>query len=150
MSLADLAVREVDFAQPDETAWQAAVRMRQRAVGSLVVVNAAREPIGILTDRDLMERVLAERADPSVVLVRDVMTRDPVTVTADTSLVRALATMREGCFRRLPIVDASGSLVGLVSLDDILIRLAEELGHIGQLVRGETPRGFAESPSRWE
>jgi CBS domain-containing protein len=152
MSVASFYVRSVDLAKPNETAWQAAVRMRQRAVGSLVVVNEAKQPIGIVTDRDLMERVVAEARDPSSTLVEAVMTRDPMTIAEDESLQVALPRMRRGGFRRLPVVDRQGSLVGLVSMDDILMLVSEELAQIGQLVRRETPQGVADELvlSRWE
>lgn len=145
MTIGQYCIHEVDVAQPNEAAWQAALRMRQRAVGTLVVVNEAKVPIGILTDRDLMERVLAENLDPGSTTVRDVMTADPTTIRADEEVQVALPRMRRGGFRRLPVVDQSGSLVGLVSMDDVLMRLADDLAQIGQLIKRETPRGVAET-----
>ena len=59
MTVGRICVREVDFADPSETAWQAAERMRERAVGALVVLNDETEPSGSVTDRDLVERVIA-------------------------------------------------------------------------------------------
>jgi CBS domain-containing protein len=152
MTIGSICVRNVDLVQQDETAWQAAVRMRQRAVGTLVVVNPERQPIGIITDRDLMERVIAEDRDPRTTLVRTVMTRDPATIGEDESIRAALPLMRlEGC-RRLLVVDRAGSLVGLVSLDDLLMLLGDEMAQIGRVVRGETPKGIADEPvlSRWD
>jgi CBS domain-containing protein len=152
MTIAKICIRDVDTAKEEETVWQAAVRMRQRAVGTLVIVNAAGQPIGIVTDRDLMERVVADARDPSSTLVRKIMTSDPTTITEDEPIQVALPRMRRGGFRRLPVVNGQGTLVGLVSMDDILMLLSEELAQIGQLVKRETPRGVAEVPvlSRWE
>ena len=144
MTAGEFCVREVDLVQPDETAWQAAVRMRQRVVGSLVALDDARQPIGIITDRDLMERVLAAGKDPSVTLARDVMTPRPTTIAEEQSVWRALELMREGRFRRLPVVDQNGALAGLLTLDDVLMLLAEGMAHIGETVRRETPQGVAE------
>jgi len=126
--------------------------MRQRAVGTLVILNADRQPIGIITDRDLMERVVAEARDATNTLVGDIMTRDPMTIAEDDPIQVALPRMRRGGFRRLPVVDREGSLVGLVSMDDILMLVSEEMAQIGQLVRLETPLGVAEEPilSRFE
>jgi CBS-domain-containing membrane protein len=75
-----------------------------------------------------------------------------MTIAEDEPIQVALPRMRRGGFRRLPVVDREGSLVGLVSMDDILMLLSEELAQIGQLVKRETPRGVAEEPvlSRWE
>ena len=152
MTIANICVRDVDRAEVEETACQAAIRMRQRAVGTLVIVNAARQPIGIITDRDIMERVVAEARDATNTLVGDIMSRDLMTIAEDEPIQVALPRMRRGGFRRLPVVDREGSLVGLVSMDDILMLLSEELAQIGQLVKRETPRGVAEEPvlSRWE
>jgi CBS domain-containing protein len=147
MSVGRICVRDVDLADADETVRQAANRMHQRAVGTLVILNAANEPIGIVTDRDLMERVLAEGRDPRTTLVGNVMTSDPRTVSEDASIESALSLMRSGRFRRLPVVDRDGRLVGLISLDDVLMLLAEEFTRIGQLLERETPSGVAaESP----
>ena len=146
MTAGRICTREVDLADCDENVWQAAVRMRQRAVGTLVIVNEAKEPTGIVTDRDLMERVLAEAKDPRHTLVEDVMTRDPTTIAEDEPINVALPRMRRGGFRRLLVVDRKGSLVGLLSMDDVLMRLAEEISQVGQLIKRETPRGVAEEP----
>jgi CBS domain-containing protein len=152
MTVANYCAREVDVAEAHETAWQAAIRMRQRAVGTLVVVNAARRPVGIITDRDLMERVVAENGDASATLVRTIMTRDPTTIGEDDSIEEALRLMRSEGVRRLPVTDRTGQLVGLVSMDDILMLLSHELEQIGGLIRRETPQFVAHEPlvSRWD
>jgi CBS domain-containing protein len=143
MSVGRICVREVDLVDENETVWRAAERMHQRAVGSLVIVNDSQKPVGILTDRDLVERVLARANDPNTTLVRDVMTADLTTISEKASVESALALMRSGCFRRLPVVDAEGKLVGLLSLDDVLMLLAEEFALIGQILERETPGGVA-------
>jgi CBS domain-containing protein len=152
MTIAKICVRNVDLANPDETAWEAAVRMRQRAVGTLVVVDEWKQPIGILTDRDIMERVVAEGVDGNTVPVGVIMTCEPTTIYEHEPIQLAITRMQKGGFRRLPVVNNEGALVGLVSMDDILMLLAGELAQLGQLVRRETPQAFAEEPvlSRWE
>ena len=152
MSIRSICTREIDAARPHENVWQAAVRMRQRAVGTLVVVNAERQPIGIVTDRDLMERVLAAGRDPNETTVRDVMTPDPTTIWVKESVETALALMRDGGLRRLPVVNADGVLVGILSLDDVLMLMGEEMAQVGEMLRRETPGGIASEPvlSRWE
>ncbi len=74
MSVRRICVREVDSAQPNESVAVAAQRMHQRAVGTLVVVNGASQVVGIVTDRDLVSRVLAKGLSPSETSVQDVMT----------------------------------------------------------------------------
>ena len=140
MSVGRICNREVDTARPAESVYVIAERMHQRAVGSLVVVNDASEPIGIVTDRDLVARVLAKGASPIETKLRDVMTPGPKTISEESPIESALALMRKGSFRRLPVVDPDHKLVGLVSLDDILMLLAGEFTQVGRLLEHETPR----------
>jgi CBS domain-containing protein len=144
MSVGRICIRDVDVAGVGESAWRAAERMHQRGVGTLVVVSPDRKPIGIVTDRDLVERVLAKNADAHETKVGAVMTGNPVTITEPSSIESALRMMRSGRFRRLPVVNGKGQLVGLLSLDDVLMLLAEEIGDIGRLLGRETPRAVVE------
>jgi len=139
MSVGRICQREVDFAERGESAFQAAARMHQRTVGALIVLDAYRRPIGIVTDRDLTTRVIAGCRDPSTTTVEEVMTHKPKTVSEKTAIESALSLMRSGAFRRLPVVDADDRLVGLVTLDDVLMLLCEEFGSIGSLLKRETP-----------
>jgi CBS domain-containing protein len=139
MSAGKICQREVDFAGPDESVFLAAERMRDRTVGALVVLNERRQPIGILTDRDIALRVVAAGRDPHDTTVDDVMTREPKLAQEQTPIEIAVAQMRAGAFRRLPVVDEGGELVGLVTLDDILMLLCEEFNSIGGLLARETP-----------
>jgi signal-transduction protein with cAMP-binding, CBS, and nucleotidyltransferase domain len=118
--------------------------MHQRAVGTLVVVNSASQVVGIVTDRDLVSRVLARGRSPTETEVREVMTTAPNTVSEDTSIEAALSIMRSGRFRRVPVVDRTNKLLGLVTLDDVLMLLAEEFTQIGRLLNRETPRAVIE------
>lgn len=138
-----ICVREVDTVEPGETVQAAAERMHSRNVGTLVVLNAAREPIGIVTDRDLTVKVLARGRDATSTLVNEVMSDCPKSVREDTPIEAALSAMRSGPFRRVPVVDGEGKLAGLLSLDDILDLLAEEFGQIGALLRQTGPEAMA-------
>lgn len=139
MTVGRFCVREVDLAARDETVQVAAQRMHARKVGTLVVVNQENQPIGIITDRDLTVKVLAEGKDGTQMTVGDVMTTCPRTVREQTSLEDALVSMRAAPCRRLPVTDGGGKLVGLISLDDVLQLLAEEFVIIGRLIREEEP-----------
>lgn len=144
MAVGKICVREVDTAESNESVAVAAERMHQRSVGTLVVVNHTSQVVGILTDRDLTTRVLAKGLNGVGTAVHQVMTVGPKTVLESTPIESALAMMRSGKFRRLPVVDGRNKLVGLVTLDDILMLLAEELMQIGRLLERETPRGIAD------
>jgi CBS domain-containing protein len=135
----------VDIAKATESARQAAERMHQRSVGALVVVDNRNTPVGIVTDRDLVIRLLAAGSDPDTTTVREVMTPSPRTIPKSASTKDALAMMRAGNFRRLPVVNELGHLNGIVALDDILMSLAEQMLDVGALLTQETPRAAAES-----
>ena len=135
--------REVDTADTGESVRYAAERMHQRSVGSLVILDGTKRPVGIVTDRDLVTRVIAAGLDPETTALQEVMTATPCTVNEDEPIESALKKMRQGPFRRLPVVDDQHVLVGLVSVDDILDLLVEEFIDIGDLLKRETPRAAA-------
>lgn len=142
MSVHRFCVKDVDTATPEESAWVAAVRMHDRAVGSLVVVDPQQRPVGIITDRDLVERVMMFDRLPREVELSEVMTPDPVVAKSNASVESAIELMREGGFRRLPLVDDDRQLCGLISLDDVLMLLCEEVSQIGQIIRKKTPEAI--------
>ncbi len=139
MTIGRICQREVDLADADEKVRAAAERMHQRRVGSLVILNTKKEPVGLITDRDLVLRVIATGRDPGATPIREVMSQPLTTIQEETPLEDAISLMRSGAFRRLPVVDRKGALVGVVTLDDILRLLSEELTGIGGLLEHEKP-----------
>ena len=144
MSVGRICVRDVDLADLDESVQIAARRMNARNVGTLMVLDKGSRPVGIITDRDLAIRVVGKGMDPVETAVRDVMSRAPECVREDAPIETAIGRMRAGPYRRLPVVDTDGKLVGLVSLDDILGLLSDELNAIGDLIRNESPSALSE------
>ena len=142
MSVGRICVREVYATDINESVQNAARRMRERNVGTLVVLNDDKEPIGMLTDRDLAINVLAQGEDPSCTKVGQIMIQCPETVDEETPIEEALHRMRSGSFRRLPVVNQVGRLVGLLTLDDILDLLCEEFREIGELIGKQGPTRF--------
>jgi CBS domain-containing protein len=132
---------QVELANADEGVAEAARRMRERRVGALVVVDDRGHPIGIVTDRDLAMRVLGENRAVPATRVGDVMTPNPVVVSEESSAesLLALMTTRPRTFRRLPVVDRAGRVVGIVSIDDVLARIAVELAGIDAVLGRQTP-----------
>lgn len=141
MSTGRICTRVVYTAAPDETVRAAAARMEQKCVGTLVVLDAARTLVGIVTDRDITARCVGRGLDPDVAPVSTVMSAPVKSVHEDTPIETALRTMAGARIRRCPVVDSEGSLVGLLSLDDVLDLLAEEVEAVGALVRVQTPIG---------
>lgn len=143
MSIGEICNREVVFARPDESVRSAALLMREHHVGSLVVVDESggkRIPAGILTDRDIAVGVVALALDPEATLVDAVMSPEVVVEREDAGVAETVALMRRKGLRRLPVVDRTGSLVGLVSADDLLELLAEELTGLASMVAREQRR----------
>ncbi len=124
MSLERFTPKAMMVAHPDDSAADVAASMRE-GVGAVVIVDGG-APVGIVTDRDLVTRVMADRVSPDVP-IRHVMARDPVIARSDESIDAAVLRMEQRGIRRLPIVDDEGRLVGLVALDDLLVLLAAEL-----------------------
>ncbi len=116
----DVMTREVVTITPDEPVIEAARLMKRRDIGSVVVVTHRGDVVGILTERDLVTRVVAENLDPSRTRVREVMTLNPVTVYDDTPLETAARLMTERGIGHLPVVDKAGRLVGILAKSDIL------------------------------
>jgi CBS domain-containing protein len=97
--------------------------MREEHVGFLVVYatgDELRRPIGVVTDRDLVLQVMARGVDPTSVTVGDVMTGRPLIASESDDLTDVLQAMRLAGIRRVPVVDARGSLQGIIALDDVL------------------------------
>lgn len=103
---------------PEARAIDAALLMNEHKIGALVVLQGA-ELIGIISERDMMRRVVAERRDPETVAVRDVMTRPVVTCRADTKMDEARQIFRSRRIRHLPVVDEAGRIEGMISIGDL-------------------------------
>jgi len=139
MSVGRICMRAVSTAEPEETLAAAGARMRDHAVGSLVVVDAKRMPVGIVTDRDLMLRCVAGGDDPDTVRVAQAMSAPVVTARESMPIEDALAQMVGSSVRRLPVVDDAGALVGILALDDVLDLLTEEVTAVGRLLARRPP-----------
>ena len=142
----------VDTARADETILAIADRMKQRNVGTMIVIDDDEHPVGIVTDRDLVTRVVAGRRDPVETTVGDVMTNNPTTVTEHGARDIALLLMKDGGFRRVPVVDGERRLVGVLSLDDVVRTLAADLARVAGVLDVQSPesagvsRGYVTRP----
>jgi CBS domain-containing protein len=124
MSIERFCIHQVVTIDPSATVSTAATRMATENVGALVVVDD-RKPVGIVTDRDLVLRVLAKNRLAAETEVRTVMTPNPVCVNADAPLEGAISRMKVNRFRRLVVVNDQQEVVGIVALDDIIELVAE-------------------------
>lgn len=133
MSVKSVCRTNVVTISPKASVLMAAQVMKQEHMGSLVVAeatNGARKPLGILTDRDIVRLIVANEADARSLQVEDVMTRDVQCLQEDEGIYKAMKKMRQLGLRRMPVVRKDGSLLGIVSLDDFMELLADELNQI--------------------
>lgn len=106
--------------QPSASVLDAAQIMRKSDVGDVIVVEGKRL-FGILTDRDIVVRALAEGRNPESTRVSEICSRELTTVQATASVGTVVRTMREKALRRLPVVEETGEVVGIVSLGDVAV-----------------------------
>ena len=146
MNVASLCTRRVAVIDRSASVVDAAVRMREEHVGTLVVVDEREGrlvPIGILTDRDIVISVVARAVDDLKSLrVDDIVTRSIVTAHDDEDALLVARRMRENGVRRLPVVDAEGELAGIVTVDDLIGGVHAEMAEIAHLVAHQ-PRAEA-------
>jgi CBS domain-containing protein len=141
MTIGAICKRNVAVVPKGESIVDAAKRMRILHVGTVIVVeerDGLQVPVGILTDRDIVLSVVASNSEQlPFLMVADAMSDDLLTAVEDTSLADALKLMQERGVRRLPVVDHIGALVGIVTADDVIRFLADELGQVVKLMGQE-------------
>lgn len=143
MSIGQICNRDTVIVRKDESVVDAAKLMREFHVGSVVVVEDAEggvKPVGILTDRDLVVEILAAELGPNTVAVGDIMSFELATAQENDGLWDTLQRMRAKGVRRMPVIDAQGFLTGILSSDDLLELLAEELGQLVRIIGKERQR----------
>jgi CBS domain-containing protein len=141
MPIGDVCVRDVVIATKDVTVQQAAVLMRRHHVGDLVVVvdgaNGGQVPVGIVTDRDIVVSVVAPTVNAAVYTVGDLVARELVTVAEDQGVFETIQQMRMSGVRRMPVVNRAGGLVGIISVDDLIQLLSDEMSELAKLIARE-------------
>jgi CBS domain-containing protein len=140
MTVGAICNREVITVQRDASVLHAAKLMRQYHVGDVVVIENRKDkavPIGIVTDRDVIVEVIATELDSTVITVGDIMVISLSVVKSSTGVLEAIQLMTSKGVRRLPVIDENGSLMGIITLDDLLLLLAKEFGALSKLVAKE-------------
>jgi CBS domain-containing protein len=139
MLIGDVCNRDVVYVTRETTVGDAASLMRHHHVGDVVVVDRAdaeRMPIGILTDRDIVVEVVAPGLDAKVIQLGDLMLWGQLTtVEENETCPDTIRLMSEKGVRRMPVINAAGVLIGIVSVDDMLPQLAKELAELAELGR---------------
>ncbi len=136
MRIGEICTREVVYCGPRDSVLEVAQLMRNHHVGDLIVAewrDGLLRPLGVVTDRDLVVKVLAEGVAPETLTAADLMMRELVSAPEYELLHEAIARMRAHGVRRLPVIDAAGSLVGVLTADDVVEFLAEELSGVARI-----------------
>ncbi|MBI2160377.1 MAG: CBS domain-containing protein [Candidatus Rokubacteria bacterium] len=134
--IGQVCTKPVVTVSPGATVQEAARLMQRKNVGALVVVGSSR-PQGILTDRDIAMAVVAEGRDPATLSVGAVMRKNPAVIREDRGIFDAIKLLSAKGVRRLPVVSRTGKLTGIIALDDLLMLLGTEMGHVSHaLSRG--------------
>ncbi len=126
MKVKDMMHRGAEFVAPNATLQEIAKKMRDFDVGAILVCDKGK-PVGIVTDRDIVIRALADGKDPAKVEAREVMSRNVVFCRDSEEAEDALRIMEDNQVRRLPVLDEGHKLIGMVSLGDISHALSQEL-----------------------
>lgn len=142
MSLREFCQRRVVTVSPESDIVEACRLMGENNIGSLVVTEGGKLR-GILTDRDIALKVTGKSKDPEKIRVRDIMTRNPVRIPIHKGLRELTSLMHAHHVRRVPIVDGLDEVLGIVSMDDLIALISDEMSDLGRAVAETLPVGTA-------
>ncbi|MEM3712560.1 MAG: CBS domain-containing protein [Thermoproteota archaeon] len=141
---------------PENSVYEAAVKMVEHDISSLIVVDKEGNDIGIITERDVIEKVVAKNKDPNSVRVKEVMSNPLKKINSDSSIIDALEKMRKSKIKKLG-VERGGQLVGIVSERDLVYAIpamyelieATSMERSRGIVKKEVYEGFCEECGIW-
>lgn len=144
--LKDFASSTVAAVEPETSALVVSRLMRKHHIGAIVVVEAGgkNRPVGIVTDRDLVLELMSEGLDPEVFTAGDIMSVDLVLASPEMDAMEAIQLMKKNRLRRLVIADDNGNLAGIVTMEDVLVLLTNELADLTAGVAGARDREVTE------
>ncbi|HYD33515.1 MAG TPA: CBS domain-containing protein [Methylophilaceae bacterium] len=140
MPISDICNRNVITVPSDTTVIEAAKLMRRHHVGDVVVVmqkDGINNPVGIVTDRDIVVEVIATELDARVITVGDITVHKLAVVHESSGVFETLQAMAEEGVRRMPVINTQGNLIGIVTLDDLLLLLGKEFDAIPHILSRE-------------
>ncbi len=142
MNISEICNKEVCTINKNESIKQAAKIMKEKNIGSLVILDDAKEsqqcPVGILTDRDIAIKAVADKEqDLNDITISEIMCTDVLIIQDDQNLSEVINEMKKQKVRRAPVVSKDGKLCGIVSLDDLLIFMAQGLSELTDLIEGQ-------------
>jgi CBS domain-containing protein len=136
MAIKQLMIKDVTSLPAHATVLDAAKFMTDMNVGT-VIVTVEDSPSGLITDRDIVTKVLAQGKDPKTTKIEEIIITPVVTISEDKGVFDVTKLMSSHGIRRFPVVDANGKLVGVIALDDVIVLLGEEMKNIAETLRAE-------------
>ncbi len=135
MTIGEIGKKKVITAQIDMPVLEVAKLMKIHNIGDVIVVDDRNKPLGIITDRDITIKIVAEEVSPNILSASDVMSFDLLLLKEYQSSQEALAMMCAKGVRRAPIVNDANILVGVISIDDLALFMSEQMENYGKLIR---------------
>ena len=149
MPIIEYCTKQVITALGNQTVFDAAKQMRDKNVGSIVVLDSDKKPIGMVTDRDIVVNVVALGKDSKSTLLKDIMSKNAVVLRQDQGIFETTQMMSEKGVRRIPVVDAEGKLAGIICLDDLMMTFGREVANIAAAIAyGTTRAGRRKIPAK--
>jgi len=142
MSLQNFCQKPLVRISSEKSISEACQMLNMGNVGCLIVENDGKL-CGILTDRDIALKVTGEQREPGTTKVAEVMTSDPIRISVDKDLQHLASLMRTFHVRRVPVVDGYDTTLGIITLDDLIVLLGDEMSEIGKAISEEFPRAKA-------
>lgn len=138
MNITEVASMNPISIAPDASAREAAITMRDTHVGCVIIATGTDDdqltPVGVVTDRDLAIMLIAMNSDPDEVTVGDIMSSEPLILSSSDTVEGAIEMMNSHAVRRAPIVDNRGFLIGVVSIEDLVSVLSDQLQKLADLL----------------
>ena len=144
MSVGEICNREVVVIDRNASVYEAARMMRNQHVGSVVVVDenssTPMRPVGIVTDRDLVVEIMAREVPDKALATGDIIAPELLTAREKDGVWETIMRMRAMGVRRLPVIDGGGNLCGMLTMDDLLKFISDEMSDLVRLIRREQKR----------
>ena len=140
MPITEYCTKHVITALGSQTVSDAAKQMQKKDVGSIVVLDTNKKPIGMVTDRDIVVKAVAKGKDLKSTLLKDIMSKHAVVLRQNQGIFETTKIMSEKGIRRIPVVDAKGKLAGIICLDDLIMMFGQEVSNIACAIAYGTSR----------
>lgn len=138
MSICDISKKKVFTLSKSEPIWRAAKLMKDEGVGSIIITHdeeGEEVPIGIITDRDVAIKVVAEKRNAENIKISEIMSGDLLIIDDDQDIRSTIELMKKKGVRRAPVMNDDDEICGIISLDDLFVYMTDELNNLADVVQ---------------